>query len=615
MNVRRYFSALPNKVKDSFYRFYPAILLVVGATILAIIEVYSRGVMSSSVRNMLLVLYPASVVALISVISAESARFSGWRRYAAHLWTFPAVLVIYLIMPDRLMQSWIVQYVAVQITIFLALIAVPFLFSREHERFVAYLYTIFIRLLLSYVVATLFTSVVVGALLSIAALFDISHSFEKLISSLYILSSGLFFIWLFASGLPDLGDKTKLDKSPAFFHIIARWVLIPISIIYMLILYAYIVKVVFITNIPKGWVSYLIVAFSGVGVVTWILIFPKSKKDGRLILWFRHYFPVMLFFVQPLLWYAVYIRVSEYGVTELRAVLIAIAVWIALFIGLTLVKRRNSIIYLFSSLFIITLFLSVGPLSIVSLSLRSQHSRLSEIMIKYNMLDSSGHLQKAEKKLSFKDKKNFSSLVRYLYQHHGEQPFEEYFETVPCKEENKDVRGSLFYRYTPCNFVLEVTKIADIDKVEEWQKDEKSLNKDSLYLSVSVKRNENYLIAQEVISLFLLSCRSHAIHNHIQTEKFDIKWEKKCTSFNIKMKGGPQQTFSVQNDIVQHLIKDKKTDNTLPPEKLKIVKGFGDEYEITFLITDLHAQMGEKGDVNSISMVVSIKEALEQHEK
>ncbi len=248
-------------------------------------------------------------------------------------------------------------------------------------------------------------------------LFDV-HIPGKFYSYLSVLLLGLLYSLIFLSGIPAIDERLRQPYSyPKALKIFVQYILIPIALVYLVILYIYGFKILILWSLPKGWVTYLISGFAALGIFAFILIYPIHRKNPFLHRYYIWFFPLLL----PLLLLlsaAIYVRIENYGITVNRYLLIVLFLWLSgTSIYLILNKLRN-IIAIPASIFAILLLISFGPWGISRVSINSQIHRLTELLQK-NKRFKEGKYVKSSSTIHFEDKKRISSIVSYLCQEHG----------------------------------------------------------------------------------------------------------------------------------------------------------------------------------------------------
>ena len=210
---------------------------------------------------------------------------------------------------------------------------------------------------------------------------------------------------------PEHFLQPELNLS-AYENFIVQKVLAPLVTAYLLILYAYFVKIGIEQELPRGQLSYLVSGFGCVGVLTYFLGWPQREQGGALLrLLQRIFFPALIIPVamQAL---ALYQRVDQYGLTEARYYVAVSVVWLGgLAIAFTVARPPLKTLFLLLALLLV--IAAVGPLSATSLSVNNQFNRL-QTLLESNDLLQSGKLQAATETVPFSDRKSISSILRYL---------------------------------------------------------------------------------------------------------------------------------------------------------------------------------------------------------
>lgn len=215
---------------------------------------------------------------------------------------------------------------------------------------------------------------------SLAILFGLELS--RFIYGFLVPLTGMFLmpVYWFAT-IPELDefDADYLEK-PDFLSravgFLGQFVLSPLLLAYALILLAYTVQIVLTWQLPQGVLGWMVLAFTITGAANWLVLFPRFMNDQLLVRLFKSaWFWLTLL---PLMLYAlaVFVRVSSYGLTEERYLLIAGGTW-ALLLAIVFLSRRFADIRIIPALAgMVFLLLSIGPWNLINLPNLSQLWRL-----------------------------------------------------------------------------------------------------------------------------------------------------------------------------------------------------------------------------------------------
>lgn len=256
------------------------------------------------------------------------------------------------------------------------------------------------------------------ALLAIKNLFKIEMN-NRIHVETYILLLGVFNTWYFLSTLPKENILTEDDEQyPKVLKTFVIYTLIPLLMLYIVILYAYSIKIIINWSLPVGWVSSLILFYSVVGILAYLLVYPlKDDSDKSWVRTFSKWFFIFLIPLVFLLFTAVFRRISEYGITESRYIIVVLGIWlicISLYFIITKAKRI-SVIPL--TLTILGLIITLGPWNMFNISEKSQTNRLISLL-KSTKIINNGKIQKPEK-ISGKELESIKSIYIYLNRNHG----------------------------------------------------------------------------------------------------------------------------------------------------------------------------------------------------
>jgi hypothetical protein len=304
----------------------------------------------------------------------------------------------------------------------------PYLKKGEMNGFWQYNRTLFFRLFVTAIFSIVLFAGLAIALAALDNLFGVTVP-GKRYAELWVLIAGLFAPWFFLSGVPeDLDGLDRVEEYPKGVKVFAQYILLSLVIVYLVILYAYLLKILFQWNWPKGWVSSLILGFSATAILSLLLMHPIRDRSGNA--WIRaadRWFYVVLIPLIVVLFLALTERIGDYGITESRYSGIALAVWLSAQALYFLFSRSKSIKFTVGSLCLVAFLISFGPWGMLGVSERSQVGRLRRLLAKNEILVD-GKVHKEHGQVPQKDAQEISSIVNYLSLIHGYDAIQPWFE-------------------------------------------------------------------------------------------------------------------------------------------------------------------------------------------
>lgn len=302
----------------------------------------------------------------------------------------------------------------------------PFLKSGSVTSFWEYNKQLFLRILLSGLYSTVLYAGLCIAILSTNLLFNLKLDGE-IYGHLAAVVYGLFNTAFFLAGIPT--DWKSLEQTHAYpkgLKIFTQFVLIPLATIYLAILLAYELKVIVDWSLPKGLVASLVLGYAVYGILSILLVYPiRHDSDNRWISTFSRLFYVLLIPLIILLALAIYWRVSEYGITESRYVLVVLSVWLTGITVYFLFSKAQNIKVIPVSLCTVALLCTWGPQSANSLSIQSQTNQLIQLFEKNNAF-TDNKLEKLADSVSSDDVDRARDIVNYLVDREGLKPLKPY---------------------------------------------------------------------------------------------------------------------------------------------------------------------------------------------
>jgi hypothetical protein len=315
-------------------------------------------------------------------------------------------------------MNTVIRFLGLNLAAHLLVACLPFFDETPLEDFWEYN-----RLLLTnFIVGAVYSLVIFAglgiAILAVNELFDL-HIQDQVYGHLFAIVAGIVNTSFFLSNFPR--QYENLASGSASYSLVNRnltkYILIPITAIYFLILYAYSAKILFTWELPRGWVGKLVLGFSIAGMLTYLLNYLLVKyDDSSLIRGFRRWFFYVLLPMVGLLFVAVGRRIGDYGVTEERYVVATAGVWLLMVCLYFIFSRKDDIRFIPASLAVVAILTVLGPLSAFKVSERSQIGRLKSLLEKNGMF-ADGKVVPAKDSLETGDGERIRDLLYYLYEH------------------------------------------------------------------------------------------------------------------------------------------------------------------------------------------------------
>jgi len=400
----------------------------------------------------------------------ESSEWNSLTLTLNRVGAFILLAILYLLLPENFEPSnteIFYKYFLFFLASHLLVSFSPYLVNRNVQDFWAYNKSLFLRILLSALYVGVLYSGLSIAIYSLEALLEFDIAGVRY-GQLGIFLIGIFGTWFFLAGVPQPGRLTGEEKAyPKGLRIFVQYVLIPLVVIYIIILYLYMGKIMIEWQWPNGWVANLVLSFSIVGILGLLLLYPiQDEDDHKWVHLFSRGYYIALIPLIILLMLSIWVRISEYGVTVNRYFVATLAVWLTGIVIYFLVSKMKDIRVIPTSMFLIIILISFGPLSAFEVSERSQLSRLEHNLEKHNLLSDNGTVIRSEMEIPFQDRKQISSGITYLLALKGTESIQPYFEQdLDEVLENKDSTNVV-------SDAQAITDLIGIDYVNNWEMEE-----------------------------------------------------------------------------------------------------------------------------------------------
>ncbi len=379
-------------------------------------------------------------VRLLAVASLGLPLFTGitlvaerWKlvplwHWAAHLTGIGALTWLWFVWPNWGEEMAAFRYIHLSATIHLAVSVGSFVGVRETVGFWEFNRRLFFRFILGIVYTGVLFAGLSIALLGIDNLFGIEIA-DIQYGRLWFWLGFVFQTWFFLSGVPD--DYGELETShyyPAGIRVFAQYVLLPLVSVYLVILTLYLARVVITTTWPSGWIGYLVSALAALGIFSLLMVHPqRGQSESR---WIDIYARVFWFALLPsivMLLLAISQRISQYGLTESRYLLLVLSLWLAATALFYVVTRSAKIKWIPLSLAVIGLVTWFGPWSASAASQGSQVGRLEGLLTEHEVLVD-GRITPRGAEIPNADWRQVGDILHYLLLRHGTAEIDDWFE-------------------------------------------------------------------------------------------------------------------------------------------------------------------------------------------
>ncbi len=411
-------------ILDTIIRFPVPILSAVLAFLFIIIEIHynNRGIVDS--KNYTYIKLFLECVSGISYyiavdIFAESKKIELSKRIGLYMLGFCILgMHFYSITPGMFdSESVFVSRYLIFITCFHLLVSfLAFYHIDEIQSFWQYNYFLFVKFFTALAYSlTLFIGLA-SALLAIDKLFKVELDFNYYIDLLLfivLIFNTIIFLYFIPRSYDVFIPKQAFKIS---IRIFVQYILLPIVLVYIVILYLYLFRIIITNNIPSGWVCIPILIFSIVGILTYLLIYPiRLENSNRIIYVYSKYFFYILLPLLSLYFIAIMKRILPYGITEDRYLVFILGVWLLTISVYIIISKRDNIIIIPVSLFVLLFVGAIGPWGMFQLSVQNQVRRL-QLLLNKNQLLVNNKLVSPSKdyKIPENNARSIVSILNYL---------------------------------------------------------------------------------------------------------------------------------------------------------------------------------------------------------
>ncbi|MDR1120960.1 MAG: DUF4153 domain-containing protein [Dysgonamonadaceae bacterium] len=381
--MRKFFSlaSLSKKFILLTERMPVSILLIVGLAVLAFISINIKDYDVS--YRWWIFCSIALFISITAILWLEDRMKNVWLRNGlalggVALWGIYCLLLpqddSLLHFPDGL------QIVVLACVFFFAIFFISFLAkNRDHAYWQFATETLFQMLIAACFGIVLFGGLCLAAA-SIEALFDVNMS-SKVYSNLWIFCALLFSPLYFLTNIPGRQEKHQSEMALSkTLKIMGLYILTPLLVVYAVILYAYLIRIIATWELPNGWVSWLVSALAVGGLLVITIIYPLRMVENRWAERISRYAGIVILPLLVLMTVGIGRRINDYGISINRCYILLLNIWLyGIYIYLYFSRARH-IKWILITPVVIVLLASVGPWKFSSITKRVLLSKIETIL-------------------------------------------------------------------------------------------------------------------------------------------------------------------------------------------------------------------------------------------
>lgn len=288
---------------------------------------------------------------------------------------------------DATYSEWLIYFWI----ILLAGLLIPLLIAILHRKEENKIWFSWTNLIVSLIFWWIAWNVVRGwiawALWSIEALFDvniISEWYEYIWVLSNILLAWSFVFNYYLTLVEDINqNKSEFKINPSRIRrIFWSFIFLPLALIYLLIFWAYWVKILVTWIWPRWIIVWLWIGYFALWVISLYMNYPDKTKTHEII---NKILYISFILIALMMIWAIYQRIDQYWITINRCFICYIIIFIIIFSALSLIFKNKRLLSFVSTLFILTLLAIYWPINANNISFKSQTNRLTTLLSKENI--------------------------------------------------------------------------------------------------------------------------------------------------------------------------------------------------------------------------------------
>ncbi len=308
---------------------------------------------------------------------------------------------------------------------FLSLLFVSFLKKNKEHAFWNFATNTLFQLIIAYLFGGILFGGLSLAILAINTLFGVLF-LDEIYFNLLVVCFQLFSPLYFLANIPSKTEKEINEVGYSTSQkILSLYILTPILVVYTLILYAYLFKIIFIWELPNGWVSWLVTALAFGGLLVISLFFPiREYENNKVINFITHWIGILILPLLVLMSIGIFRRIGDYGITINRMYVLLLNIWLyGIYLYLFITKSRK-IKWILISIVLLAVGTSISSFGTASFTKKWMSKRINLVLQQPLPLEEA---QEVFSQLSQKEKEQIKSTLEYLHKNFGRESVQVFF--------------------------------------------------------------------------------------------------------------------------------------------------------------------------------------------
>ena len=238
----------------------------------------------------------------------------------------------------------------------------------------------------------------------------------------------VLFLNLSLSAIPKKEDEAL--NIPNVFKLIVVYVMLPVYLLLIAILCAYLVRILIMWHFPAGQINWF-ASFASLFFVFFMFTL-RQYEDHKLAKIFVKFGGFVLMPIIVTQFLGMYLRISAYGLTTARYVSLILNIFALLFAAVSIIRGGRYVKHMLLAMTATALLITITPLNALDVPVRNQAARLTTVLETNQMLIDGEIIQNAD--ISQEDKIKITSAWQYLRRTSANTPavFDLYTSTPPA---------------------------------------------------------------------------------------------------------------------------------------------------------------------------------------